>query len=221
MKATRTATTAGVGVRQVDLFAQGRPELNTAASLERVTLDGASWIDFSSRWLLGGDELLGQLVKGLRWSRAERRMYDRIVQEPRLGALVRIGARNAPVALEEIASALAKRYAVPFTSAWLNYYRNGGDSVAWHGDRIGLNPADAIVAIVSLGGPRRLLLRPRGGGASRCFTLASGDLLVMGGACQQSWEHSIPKAADAPPRISITLRHSSRASQQAAERAGS
>ena len=63
------------------------------------------------------------------------------------------------------------------------------------------------MAIVSLGGPRRFLLRPAGGGHSRSFTLASGDLLVMGGLCQHRWEHSVPKVAAAPPRMSITFRN--------------
>ena len=63
-----------------------------------------------------------------------------------------------------------------------------------------------MVAVVSLGGPRRFLMRPRGGGRCLSFTLASGDLLVMGGACQQSWEHSVPKVAHAPPRMSGTFR---------------
>jgi len=86
--------------------------------------------------------------------------------------------------------------------------------VAWHSDRIGINPDDSLVAIVSLGGPRRFLLRPKGGGRSRAFTLASGDLLVMGGACQRSWEHSVPKTATASPRMSVTFRHSREASRR-------
>ena len=104
-------------------------------------------------------------------------------------------------------SALGERYRCRFNSVWVNYYRGGQDSVAWHSDRIGIDPANAVVAIVSLGGPRRFLLRGRAsGGRSRSFTLASGDLLVMGGSCQQDWEHSIPKVASAPPRMSVTFR---------------
>ena len=62
------------------------------------------------------------------------------------------------------------------------------------------------MAIVTLGGPRRFLLRPRGGGRSHSFAPASGDLLVMGGDCQHNWEHAVPKAAAAPPRMSVTFR---------------
>ena len=207
MRISRSGTRAEVGSRQGDLFAQGPPALDPAAALERLDLDGRSWIDVSPRWLLGGDELLGRLAAGLRWTRAKRPMYGQMIDEPRLGAFVRPGSPGAPPLIDGMAGALGVRYRTAFNSVWVNYYRGGDDSVAWHGDRIGIDPADAVVAIVSLGGPRRFLLRPVGGGRSRSFTLASGDLLVMGGACQQGWEHSVPKVAAAPPRMSVTFRH--------------
>ena len=73
-------------------------------------------------------------------------------------------------------------------------YRDGRDSVAWHGDRIGRGrSSDTMVAIVSFGSPRPLMLRPSGGGESLRFPLGHGDLVVMGGSCQRTWEHCIPK----------------------------
>jgi alkylated DNA repair dioxygenase AlkB len=65
-----------------------------------------------------------------------------------------------------------------------------------------------MVAIVSLGTPRRLLLRPRaGGGPTLRFTLGHGDLLVMGGSCQRTWEHCVPKTnRPVGPRISVQFR---------------
>ena len=206
MRISRSGTDAEMGPRQGDLFAQGPPALDPAATVERLHLDDRSWIDVSSRWLCGGDELLELLAFRLRWTRAKRPMYGQMVDEPRLGAFVRPGAPGAPPLLNDMADALQARYRAGFNSVWVNYYRGGDDSVAWHGDRIGIDPADAVVAIVSLGGPRRLLLRPAGGGRSRSFTLASGDLLAMGGACQRDWEHSVPKVAAAPPRMSVTFR---------------
>ena len=208
MKIARSGTRAAVGARQADLFAQGPPALNGDATVERSVLDDRSWIDVSGRWLLGADELLDHLASELRWTRGQRPMYGRMVDEPRLGAFVKTGASGAPGVIDEMARALGRHYRTRFDSAWVNYYRGGSDSVAWHSDRIALDPADAIVAIVSLGGPRRFLLRPAGGGRSRSFTLASGDLLVMGGACQQGWEHCVPKTTNAPPRMSVTLRRS-------------
>ena len=206
MRISRSGTRAEVGLRQGDLFAQGPPALDPTATVERLHLDDRSWIDRSSRWLRGGDELLALLATGLRWTRAERPMYGQTVDEPRLGAFVRPGSPGAVPLIGDMAGALEARYRDGFNSVWVNYYRGGDDSVAWHRDRIGIDPADSVVAIVSLGGPRRFRLRPAGGGRGRSFTLASGDLLVMGGACQQNWEHSVPKVAAAAPRMSVTFR---------------
>lgn len=202
----RNAVTADVGDFQTDLFALGTPQLNPAATVVRTVLDEQSWIDASSRWLCGADELLAELAHRLRWTAAQREMYGRMVDEPRLGAQLRCPATGVPAVVNAMSAALGDRYGQPLNSVWVNYYRDGRDSVAWHSDRIGVNPDDSLVAIVSLGGPRRFLLRPKGGGRTGSFTLASGDLLVMGGACQRSWEHSVPKAAHAPPRMSVTFR---------------
>ena len=94
-----------------------------------------------------------------------------------------------------------------FVTAGCCFYRDGRDSVAWHGDRIGRGRhSDTMVAIVSFGDPRRLALRPRGGGDSIAVEMGHGDLVVMGGSCQRTWEHSVPKAAHAGPRISVQFR---------------
>jgi alkylated DNA repair dioxygenase AlkB len=132
-------------------------------------------------------------------------MWGSWVDEPRLTTAVRLG--DAPPLLRAMARALAATYGVPFNSCWCNYYRDGRDSVAWHADREGKLRRDPLVAIVSLGGPRRFAVRPRGGGAQQPFTMQSGDLLVMGGAMQHRWEHAVPKCAHAAPRLSVTFRH--------------
>jgi alkylated DNA repair dioxygenase AlkB len=133
------------------------------------------------------------------------------VLQPRLTAAWRDDARLAehvPV-LGEIRRLLSLRYARDFDTGGLNLYRDGRDSVAWHGDRIPKELHEPVVAIVSVGEPRRFLLRPRGGGRSLRFELGAGDLLVTGGRCQREWQHCVPKVAAAGPRISITFRHSS------------
>jgi alkylated DNA repair dioxygenase AlkB len=81
--------------------------------------------------------------------------------------------------------------------------------VAWHGDTIGRGRTeDTMVAILSLGTPRPLLLRPRGGGVRPLrFEVGHGDLLVMGGSCQRTWEHAVPKTSQpVGPRISVQFR---------------
>jgi alkylated DNA repair dioxygenase AlkB len=80
--------------------------------------------------------------------------------------------------------------------------------VAWHGDRIGRSrDSDTMVAILSVGAPRDLVLRPRGGGPSTRVSAGHGDLVVMGGSCQRTWDHAIPKTTkEVGPRISIQFR---------------
>jgi alkylated DNA repair dioxygenase AlkB len=110
--------------------------------------------------------------------------------------------------LREMQDALGVRYGRDFFSIGFNLYRDGRDSVAWHGDRIPKDVIDdAIVALVSVGEPRRFLVRPTSGGASLRFECGDGDLLVMGGSAQRTWQHSVPKVAAARPRISIAYRH--------------
>jgi alkylated DNA repair dioxygenase AlkB len=137
-------------------------------------------------------------------------MYGRVVPEPRLTAWygAALNDPSIPGLVPTMAAALTRRYGREFDSVGAALYRDGRDSVAWHGDRIPPEIADPLVAIVSLGSPRKLLLRPRGGGPSRRFDLRSGDLLVMGGSAQRTWEHSVPKVAHAGPRASLQFRHS-------------
>ena len=75
-------------------------------------------------------------------------------------------------------------------------YRDGADSVAWHGDRIGRGAhTDTMVAILSVGSARALICGRGQAAPSLTFHLGHGDLIVMGGSCQRTWEHAIPKTA--------------------------
>ena len=140
-------------------------------------------------------------------------MYDRVVDVPRLVAFYDEGADLPDPILAEARSALDSYYAEslgePFRTAGLCLYRDGRDSVAWHGDTIGRGSTeDTVVAIVSLGTPRALLLRPRdGSGLVLRHDVGHGDLLVMGGSCQRTWEHAVPKSTRVTgPRISVQFR---------------
>ncbi len=132
-------------------------------------------------------------------------MYDSLIEVPRLTATIPDDG-PCPPALARARDALERRYRRRFESVRLALYRDGRDSVAMHGDRIGRRIADTAVAILSLGAPRRFLLKPAAGGRSLRFDLGGGDLLVMGGACQRRWRHGIPKVKSAEPRISIQFR---------------
>ncbi|MFF8289435.1 alpha-ketoglutarate-dependent dioxygenase AlkB family protein [Streptomyces sp. NPDC016309] len=180
--------------------------------VRRTVLGDGAWIDLLPAWLHGADALFEELAEGVPWRAERRTMYDHEVAVPRLLAFY--GERDAlphPV-LDEARAALSAHYGAelgePFTTAGLCYYRDGRDSVAWHGDRIGRGGRqDTMVAILSVGEPRDLALRPVRGGPSRRVPLGHGDLIVMGGSCQRTWEHAIPKTAKGVgPRISVQFR---------------
>lgn len=198
---------AVLGTYQTTLFAQGEPAVVADAAVQRIPLDEFSWVDLSRNWLDGADALLERLAHEVPWRGGRRPMYGRLVEEPRLHGRIDDTIPEHAVLLDAMTSWLRRRYGGHISPNFVNYYRDGDDSVAWHADRIGVQQVDPIVAICSLGGPRRFGLRPMGDGEPLRLTLASGDLLVMGGACQHAWEHCVPKMASAAPRMSITFRH--------------
>ena len=221
-----TRSPAGAAFQASLLDAASLVEIGpVAAGLGRRVLAGGAWIDVRRRWVAGADTLFQRLRTDVPW-RAERRpMYDRTVDVPRL---LRFYGPDEPLpdpALAEAKRLLDEHYATelgePFATVGLAFYRDGRDSVAWHGDRIGRGSTeDTMVAILVLGAPRALLLRPRAGGpaaparpgtaaapAPIRLDLGHGDLLVMGGSCQRTWEHAVPKSArPTGPRISVQFR---------------
>ncbi len=196
---------AAADIAQATLFAEAEVRIDTSfRGVERVSLGRDAWVDYQ-RSFLGGDERLFATVRdGAEWSSPQVVMYDKVVRTPRLTA--RIDGGIDPV-VGELVEALSRRYGVRLDRVSAGFYRDGNDSVAWHGDRVARDLPDALVATVSLAGPRRFLLRPRGGGKSLSFSLGHGDLIVMGGSCQRTWEHTVPKVAQARPRIALMFRH--------------
>jgi alkylated DNA repair dioxygenase AlkB len=196
---------------QSSLFGGLAPEFDaTFGELRRFQLDDTTWVDHAAGWLRGSDQLYDELAAILPFrQRTGVRMYDQVLDEPRLSAWWRIDdpePEPVPI-LGEVRRLLADRYAEPFDSIGFNLYRDGNDSVAWHGDRHRHIVTNPVIAIVSLGAPRPLRLRPRGGGASLSWNLGNGDLFVMGGACQHDWEHTVPKVRiTTGPRMSVTFR---------------
>lgn len=169
----------------------------------RRFLGKGAWLDVVPGWVRGADTLFERLLAKGKWATRERPMYDRVVIEPRLST-GRWSRPPAPCA--DLARALTDRYGVDVSAVSANLYRDGADSVAWHGDTSGRHRTETVVAIVSLGEPRKLLLRPKGGGPSTKLTPGHGDLVVMGGTCQQTFDHSVPKVAAAGSRISLMFR---------------
>jgi alkylated DNA repair dioxygenase AlkB len=191
----------------------GHPALaELAGTLRRTQLARGAWADFRPGWMTGADTLFEQLLTAVPWRAERRAMYDRVVDVPRLLCFYPEGQPLPDPSLAAARDALSAHYlpelGEPLCTAGLCLYRDGRDSVAWHGDTIGRGAVqDTVVAILSLGTPRPLLLRPRGGGPVLRHELGHGDLLVMGGSCQRTWEHAIPKTArPTGPRISVQFR---------------
>jgi alkylated DNA repair dioxygenase AlkB len=217
-------------------------------SLRRITLANGAWLDVETAWLRGHAGIFDTLLRTTAWRHERRVMYERVLDTPRLYGVLPDDGPGHPI-IEAMRLALSTRYATSFDRVSVALYRDGRDSVAWHGDRIARRMSTALVASVSVGAPRRFLLRPhqpagqsdRGptdrrapkaagppdrrapkaaGGTqdaqkapdsthrtrSMSMTLGWGDLLVMGGTCQRTWQHSVPKVAAAPPRIVIMFR---------------
>ncbi|MFC1410192.1 alpha-ketoglutarate-dependent dioxygenase AlkB [Streptacidiphilus sp. N1-12] len=205
-------------VFQGSLFSESPPEasgggLPALSGVRRTVLAHGAWIDLLPGWLPDPDALFEHLAETVPWRAEEREMYERVVGVPRLLAHYGEQAELPHPLLARARTALNVRYAAesggPFRTSGLCYYRDGRDSVAWHGDRSGRGRThDTMVAILSVGEPRALQLRPRGGGPAQVrLSLGHGDLLVMGGSCQRTWDHAVPKTArPVGPRISIQFR---------------
>ena len=181
-------------------------------TVRRTPLTRGAWVDHRPGWLSGSGAGFGRLAEAVPWRAERRHMYDRVVDVPRLTCFYEEDAALPDPVLTAALQALNAHYepelGEPFRTAGLCLYRDGRDSVAWHGDTTGRSRReDTMVAIVSLGTPRAFLLRPRGGGKSLRYEIGHGDLLVMGGSCQRTWEHAVPKTTQAVgPRISVQFR---------------
>ncbi len=194
------------GIKQPSLLDQGEPKIDLDfPGIGRIDLGEGAWVEHLPNWLKGHQDLFETLRETTGWRRQERQMYDQVIEVPRLIAKLPDDGPGDPL-VDAMGESLSKRYGVKFDSIMLAYYRDGNDSVAWHGDKL-KHKVDAHVATVSTGSPRAFRIRLLSGGPSRDFSLGWGDLLVMGGTCQKTCEHTVPKLSNAEPRISIIFRH--------------
>jgi len=194
---------------QASLLGDGEPAFDERfTGLVRHELSDGAWVDEVQGWVTGADDLFERLLDDTPWRQGDIWMYERRVPEPRLTHRWHLDDEDPPLALlRTMATALGVRYDVLFAQVGTNLYRDGTDSVAWHGDRVARELPEATVAVLSLGAPRPFKLRPKGGGTSLGFLPAPGDLLVMGGSCQRTWDHAVPKVSSAAPRMSVQFRH--------------
>ena len=189
-----------------------RPRLADLGRARRTHLGAGAWVDVLPGWVSGSGEVFDRLLSEVPWHGEQRQMYERVVSVPRMLSWYGEGDALPHPLLVQARDALSAHYrpelGEPSRTAGLCLYRDGRDSVAWHGDTIGRSRYhDTMVAIVSFGSPRSLVLRPRGGVLAHRFALGHGDLVVLGGSSQRTWEHAVPKTARAVgPRVSVQLR---------------
>ncbi len=178
----------------------------TFAAIQHVSLDATAWVDYVPSWVSGHQRLMDELMRTTHWRSERRPMYERVVDVPRLLASFPEDGEAHPV-LEQMRALLADRYACPFPHLSAALYRDGRDSVAFHGDLVARELPEALVATVSLGEPRRFVLKPREAPCGpHSYMLGWGDLIVMGGSCQRTWLHGVPKVAHAGPRLVLMYR---------------
>jgi alkylated DNA repair dioxygenase AlkB len=194
---------------QLDLLggpAGAPPDIDRGFSrLGRRTLAHGAWVDYVPGWVSGHQTLFAALEQSTRWRQERREMFERTVDVPRLIAGLPDDGEGHPL-IEQMRAAIGAQYGQDFVRTGLALYRGGGDRVAWHGDYVARALPEAIVATVSLGAPRRFLLRPAEGEPSLGYQLGWGDLIVMGGSCQRTWRHCIPKVPHADPRLVVMFR---------------
>jgi alkylated DNA repair dioxygenase AlkB len=205
---------------QADLFAKrGSLAIDaTFATARRIALDAHSWIELVPDWVDGAGVLFESLARAVLWQQHYRHLFDQRFLEPRLTAQYRDLCEAPHEALMDAAVALSRRYSVSYDSLWLNFYRDGRDSTGWHRDHFSCRLPECVVPVLTLGAARRFLIKPRSGGRSIAFTPRSGDLIAMGGRCQQDWLHGLPKAPQIrEPRISVNFQSSAQARRSTAK----
>lgn len=191
---------------------------------QRIDLAGGGWIEVWPR-LVGDDRAwLARLRDELPLGSEEYVIGGRTVTAPRLvswhgdegTAYAYSGVRHAPApwtpGLAEMRALVQATTGLTFNAVLANYYRDGRDSMGWHADaepEIGPTPDDRWIASLSLGAPRRFLVRHRKRPSDQHeLALGDGALLVMRGTTQQHYRHSVPKTTrPVGPRLNLTFRH--------------
>ena len=181
------------------------PTLDEATWVRRTELSDGAWIEHRSGFVLGHQVLFDLLASRVNWRSEERVMYGRTVHTPRLVAGIEQAAALHPV-LEAVRLWLSRQYGENFARVSAALYRDGRDSVANHGDTHARDMEVAMVATLTLGSTRRMLLQPTEGKGSVSVSLSGGDLFVMGDTSQRTWRRGIPKVSHAGPRIAVMFR---------------
>jgi alkylated DNA repair dioxygenase AlkB len=202
---------------QDDLFSSGTSAFSidrSFATAKRVALDDHSWLEIVPGWVSGPQMLFDRMISVVPWREHDRRMFDKVLREPRMTAASRSVDEVPDIAVVAAMRALSRHYGVVYDSLWMNLYRKGEDSTAWHRDQSSCRRLESVVPVLTLGTTRKFQIKPYHGGRSITFKPGSGDLVVMGGRAQQDWLHCVPKEPGvAGARISVNFQSSFQATR--------
>jgi alkylated DNA repair dioxygenase AlkB len=196
------------------------PFIDRDVAFERTWLDDASWIDVARGWIKNPEPFETAMREQVPWNQGRIWRYEKYVEDPRLTGFWAPGRGDPPhPILVEAHRSLSHRYH-RFDSVAFCRYRDGFDGQAFHRDQEMRWLEDTVIVVLTLGAQRPWRLRPRANrhkddalkGATHDLSPASGDVLVMGGACQARWEHSVPQIRDQQvgERISMQWRWTSK-----------
>lgn len=185
----------------------------------RTALTSASWVEFHEEWLPCAvtTSLFAHLIAALPFEQRNVTLFGRSVPQPRLiawcGAVpyrysgLTLPPREIPERLTGVLGDVSRLAGTDFNHVLLNLYRTGEDSMGMHADNERELGPDPVVATLTLGAPRKFVLKARRGTHRAEYVLGDGSLLVMGGRCQSEYVHGVPKTRNpVPPRLSLTFR---------------
>lgn len=96
---------------------------------------------------------------------------------------------------------------IKYNSCLLNLYHTGDEGMSWHSDDEKSLGKNTSIASVSFGGERKFMLKHKVEKTTISIILEHGSLLVMKGATQSNWLHSLPKTKKiGTPRVNLTFR---------------
>ncbi|UAY52864.1 alpha-ketoglutarate-dependent dioxygenase AlkB family protein [Ferruginibacter albus] len=136
------------------------------------------------------------LLHTIPWQQNQRKMYDKVVDDPRLTAWYGKKAFNQWTdELLEIKEEVEIVSGSRFNNVLLNYYRDGNDSVSWHSDKKPEGGTNTPIASVSFGETRAFQIRHKFNKDLKPMSipLTHGSFLLMAVLCKIIGNIILPK----------------------------
>jgi len=188
--------------------------------MHQLSIDDADIVLYKKAPLgLSYDNLFSELVGNTAWRQEKLTIYGKTHLQPRLSAWygskeliysyssITMIPRPWSQTLLDLKTGIESLVSQEFNSVLLNYYRDHRDGMGMHSDdepELGKQP---VIASLSLGEERTLLLRHRYRNDLNTIkiSLPSGSLMIMKGDTQRYWKHGIAKQKHpCGPRLNLT-----------------